>query len=235
MKRTHLNALIDAVALVVFLFLLTTGLLLEYQLPPGSGGVREHAVGLRGAGRSVHLVWGWTRHEWGQVHYWIALSLTAVLAIHLALHWKWIVCTVRGKATTASGYRLTLGVAGLVFTMLLSATPLVSTTTSTSHEALRHSRAAPTASPGETGGNTSRERHDRAGDLASIRGSMTIREIAGVAGVPVDTIASRLDLPPDVNADGAAGRTLREHGLSMSDLREALAPSHGEGTATRPR
>jgi len=42
MKRTHLNALIDGLAFVAFLFVLSTGLLLEYQLPVGSGGLQSY-------------------------------------------------------------------------------------------------------------------------------------------------------------------------------------------------
>jgi hypothetical protein len=142
MKRTHVNALIDAVAFLAFLLLLSTGFILEYQLPPGSGGLQGFGMGRGASHRMVHLLWGWTRHEWGQVHYWIALSMMAVLAVHLVLHWKWIVCTVRGTHTDASGYRFVLGVVGLVFAILLSIAPFLSDTTAMTRGELRESRSA---------------------------------------------------------------------------------------------
>ncbi len=38
MKRTALNALIDTLAFVALVFIASTGFLMRYQLPPGSGG-----------------------------------------------------------------------------------------------------------------------------------------------------------------------------------------------------
>ena len=136
MKRTNLNGLVDALAFLGFLLLLTTGLLLAYQLPPGSGGL--HGVGAgRGAGeRSIQVVWGLSRHQWGEIHYWIALAMATVLAVHVVLHWKWIVCAVRGKTSEASGWRLTLGGVGLAFAVLLSAAPLASPTVSVTRSEL---------------------------------------------------------------------------------------------------
>jgi hypothetical protein len=140
MKRTHLNALIDAAACLAFLALLSTGLILEYQLPPGSGGLRGFGFGRGASHRTVHLLWGWTRHEWGQVHYWIALGMMAVLGFHVLLHWKWILCTIRGTHTNASGCRLALGMIGLIFAVLLSIAPFLSGTMETTRGELRESR-----------------------------------------------------------------------------------------------
>jgi Domain of unknown function (DUF4405) len=142
MKRTHLNALMDALSFIAFLLLLSTGLLLEYQLPPGSGGTHGFGMGRGAGGRTITLLWGWTRHDWGQIHYWIALALVAILALHLLLHWKWIVCTVRGQHSDASGLRLALGAVGLVFTILLVSAPLFSTTTSATRDQLQESKGA---------------------------------------------------------------------------------------------
>jgi hypothetical protein len=141
MKRTHVNALIDVAAFLSFVLLLSTGFILEYQLPPGSGGVDGFGIGRGASNRSVHLLWGWTRHEWGEIHYWIAVAMMLFLAVHIILHWKWVVCTVRGTHTNASGYRLALGVAGLVFAVLLSLAPFLSNTTTTTRGELREYRS----------------------------------------------------------------------------------------------
>ncbi len=82
MNRTIANIIIDIIAAFLFLGMIATGYLLRFPLPPGSN-------------KTLSL-WGYTRHQWGDVHFWISLGLLVVLAVHLVLHWNWIV-TVIGK------------------------------------------------------------------------------------------------------------------------------------------
>ncbi len=137
MKRPQLNFVIDAAAFVAFLSLLSTGLLLRYQLPPGSGGLAGRGTGRGESSRSITLLWGWTRHDWGEFHFWIAVALIAVLAVHLFLHWKWIVCVVRGTHNQASGWRFGLGLSALVALLILAAMPLIATTERATRQQLR--------------------------------------------------------------------------------------------------
>ena len=83
MSRTALNAIVDAVAYAGLVVLATTGLMLRWQMPPGSGGLHGMGSGAGAGSRPVTVVWGLSRHEWGSVHYWIALVLMGVLAVHL--------------------------------------------------------------------------------------------------------------------------------------------------------
>lgn len=107
MKRTHLNFLIDLAAALLFLCMLATGFLLSFPLPPGTN-------------KSLTL-WGLSRHQWGGVHFWISGALLAVLLVHLALHWQWVVSVVRQrlgqaapaeKTALASGFLAVLVVGG---------------------------------------------------------------------------------------------------------------------------
>jgi hypothetical protein len=82
MNRTIANIIIDIIAAFLFLGMIATGYLLRFPLPPGSN-------------KTLSL-WGLTRHQWGDIHFWISLGLLVVLVIHLVLHWNWIV-TVIGK------------------------------------------------------------------------------------------------------------------------------------------
>jgi Domain of unknown function (DUF4405)/Planctomycete cytochrome C len=82
MNRTIANIIIDLIAAFLFLGMITTGYLLHFPLPPGSN-------------KTLSL-WGYTRHQWGEFHFWISLGLLAVLVVHLVLHWNWVV-TVIGK------------------------------------------------------------------------------------------------------------------------------------------
>jgi hypothetical protein len=92
--------------------------------------------GRRAWDRRVETLWGWTRHEWGEFHFWVAWTMMAVLAMHLVLHWKWIVGIVRGKPSEASGTRLALGCAGLAAAILLVAIPLLTPTQTTTRREL---------------------------------------------------------------------------------------------------
>ncbi len=77
MKRTTANLAIDLLAAAFFLGMLATGYILYFTLPPGSN-------------RTLAL-WHGSRHQWGQVHFWLSTGFIAILLVHLALHWKWIV------------------------------------------------------------------------------------------------------------------------------------------------
>ncbi len=76
MARSTLNFIIDVVAFLIMLAMVATGLLMRFVLPPGSGGRLS--------------LWLGTRHDWGEVHFWLAVGLAALLLLHLALHWSWV-------------------------------------------------------------------------------------------------------------------------------------------------
>lgn len=213
MKRTTLNYWTDAVAFAGFVFLATTGILLRYQLPPGSGRVESIGGGRHSAEKTVSALWGLTRHEWGNVHYYIALALMAVLAFHLALHWKWIVCVTRGKPVEGSGYRLLLGILGLAGILLLATAPLAVT---------------PTVSPrSQLEGKPSSAAPDTAEDTL-IRGDMTLEEVEAQTGVPASFVLARLGLPQSTPSDEKLGRLRRDNGFEMQDVRRAIAAYHSE-------
>jgi len=218
MSRTALNAIVDAVAYAGLVALATTGLMLRFQMPPGSGGLHGMGSGAGAGSRPVTVVWGLSRHEWGSVHYWIALVLMAVLAGHLILHWKWIVCVLRGKPhADVSGGRFALGIAGLVLVTLLAASPLLSPAQTTPRSELLKSPDGEQQT--DLGGP---ERDVESSDVESIRGFMTLEEVASQSGVPVSDILQRLGLPPDTTPSEQVGRLLRTHGLDMSKLRQAV-------------
>jgi len=111
MNRTQLNVVIDAAAFVAFVLLTTTGVLMRYLLPPGSG---HYAA-----------IWGLDRHGWGGIHFWISVALFAVLSMHLVLHWRWILSVVTGRPRSGgSGLRAGLGVVGLIAVIALAVAPL---------------------------------------------------------------------------------------------------------------
>lgn len=102
MKRVNLNFVVDGAAMFLLLLLLSTGLLITFRLPPGSGGHLPFGRGLGALDRPIDVVGGLTRHDWGEIHLWIACAFLAVLVFHLALHWKWIVAMFKNLASSCS-------------------------------------------------------------------------------------------------------------------------------------
>jgi len=78
MKRNTLNYLLDGALALAMAGLLATGLLMRFVLPPRSGRLQ---------------LWGWDRHQWGDLHLWVVIFFLAVLLAHLALHWQWVCVT----------------------------------------------------------------------------------------------------------------------------------------------
>ncbi len=95
MKRSTVNFLLDAMLAAALLGMIGTGILLRYTLPAGSG--------------RMTAVWGLTRHEWGDVHFWLALAAVGMVVVHLSLHWGWVVsmvrCGIAGQGSGATGGR----------------------------------------------------------------------------------------------------------------------------------
>jgi len=92
MKRSSLNFIIDLVSFILLLGLACTGFIIKFILPPGSGG---HGFrGGRGTGE-IKLLWSMTRHQWGDIHFYLAIGFIALMAVHIILHWNWIKCYLR--------------------------------------------------------------------------------------------------------------------------------------------
>jgi hypothetical protein len=87
-RQARLNFSLDSLMFVVFFLVSLSGLVAWLVLP--SGGYQGGRNPFYGA-----TLFSLTRHEWNDIHLWASLALIAILAIHLVLHWRWVVCTLR--------------------------------------------------------------------------------------------------------------------------------------------
>ena len=78
MRRITINALVDIGCLITFIPSLVSGLVLFFFLPSGSGKGGSHAVYL-----------GLIRDQWLNMHNYWSLAFSALLIIHLLLHWMY--------------------------------------------------------------------------------------------------------------------------------------------------
>ncbi len=102
-ERNKLNFIIDAVMFVAIASIGFIGLMLGFVIPTGEVPAPEK------------YLWGLHRHDWGNIHLYLSLSLITLLVVHIILHWSWI------KAT-AKKY---LGKASMLWTLVLASCVLL--------------------------------------------------------------------------------------------------------------
>ncbi len=88
MERNRLNFLVDLAIFLNAIFLVTTGLIMRYVMPPGTGGRLQ----LLGMGR----------HEWGSIHFWLAVGVGLFLLAHVVMHWPWV-CSMFSRMLRPAG------------------------------------------------------------------------------------------------------------------------------------
>ncbi|OGP57715.1 MAG: hypothetical protein A2V67_16575 [Deltaproteobacteria bacterium RBG_13_61_14] len=157
-----------------------------------------------GSGRFSAL-WGMDRHGWGQLHYWFSVVLMAAFGFHLFLHWRWVVNVVKGRPRAGSGPRLALAVVGVTALVGLAAAPFFGRVEQTGEPPRRMRVTA----PGET-------------PVPPIDGTMTLKQVEQLTGVPAAVILRELGLPPQLPGDARLGRLSKDHGFELHEVREIV-------------
>jgi len=106
--RTSTNFWLDIVSFVVMIGLAATGGLLHYVLPPGTG--------------HTHSLFGLGRHDYGTIHFYLAVLAVVLLGFHILLHWTWVCCIAAkaaGRAAPSQGTQRAWGLYTLFGVALL--------------------------------------------------------------------------------------------------------------------
>ncbi len=89
MKRSTLNFIVDLVSFLNLIGLAFTGIIIKFVLPPGTGGRGRQLH--EGLGREhIKNFWSMSRHEWGDIHFYLAVFFVVLMTVHIILHWNWI-------------------------------------------------------------------------------------------------------------------------------------------------
>ena len=209
MKRNTINFLIDLLLFGVMYVLIVTGLLMYFVLPSGSRG---------GGGRLI--LWGWNRHDFGDLHFYLAVGLIGLVLLHIIIHWNWFCSTLsRLMKLTDPGHVKGL-VCGVVFLVLLMAGTLGFLVWTDGVVKQSHGF-------GVYGGPQWAEREDARGDerfreTSHIAGQTTLAEAAEAAGISMEQFKQKLNLPDDVEPDEQLGRLKREYGFEIQDVRRIV-------------
>ncbi|MBN2376564.1 MAG: DUF4405 domain-containing protein [Sedimentisphaerales bacterium] len=111
MRKNTWNFWIDLLILLVFTAEVWTGLLMRFILPPGQG-----------RGRSWTL-WNLNRHDFGDIHFYLALAFIILILIHIGLHWAWL-CNTTANLFSPNRRRGTI--IALTFIIALTALSILS-------------------------------------------------------------------------------------------------------------
>jgi hypothetical protein len=84
MNKSKLNFIIDATMFLTMMSMVGLGFLMKYIMPPGRVLWEKY-------GSNPVLTWlGWDRHDWGDIHFYLALTFLTLLVLHIILHWSQI-------------------------------------------------------------------------------------------------------------------------------------------------
>lgn len=113
MKKADKKFIVDTFIFALFIILAATGLFLYFKLPPGSHGA---------------VVWGLSRHTWGDIHFWVAVVFLTFIAYHLILNWNWIICMIKGryKDINKQNKNITFAVIAIFLLLVISILPFLS-------------------------------------------------------------------------------------------------------------
>ena len=227
MRKYERDFAVNVLAFTLFTTLATTGVVMHFRLPKGSG--------------ESLTIWGLDRHGWGGVHFWVAAAMLAVLALHLFLNWHWIVAVVRGRPRERGiGPRVASGLVALGVLIALAGAMLLSPVRQTGRPGepetervgsgvtpapapLSPSGAVPAAAaPVRIGGAADTTRCAPVVE-PEVHGTMSLDEVARATGVPAEHLIRELRLPSDVSRAQALRELTGAHGFRMDDVRRVVA------------
>jgi hypothetical protein len=215
MSRLRMNILVDAVAFAAMLLLVATGILMRYVLPPGSG-------------RFLAL-WGMDRHGWGDIHFWIAVTLVTTVALHVVLHWSWVVGVVKGRSPERSVLRITVTLVGLLLLLGAAISPFLAPPTEQMGEPPHKQRTGERSREDRAvePSHGSRVSEEQSRPTFQIDGTKTLGEVERSTGVPASIILKELGLPPDLPTDERLGRLRKRYDFQVHDIR-VIVEKHRE-------
>jgi len=139
------------------------------------------------------------------VHFWIAAGFLAVMALHLFLHWRWIVSVLQGRPREGSGTRFALGLLGAMAILAVTVAPF--------GNSVERDMTAPPQTHHSSPENQETE---------LVRGRTTLQEIEQSTNVPAAYLIEHLGLPPNVPLDEGVGKLGKQHGFEIDDVRRIV-------------
>jgi hypothetical protein len=150
------------------------------------------------------------RHDYGDIHFYLALVLVGLMLIHVWLHWSWVYATVNKLLGTQSTSNFRSAIYGIILLVIIAGLTI-------GGQFWAKSQVKQT--PG-----TSEQVKSGHGPVsfAHISGQTTLAQAARIGGIPVEELILQLRLPADVDVSERLGRLRRRYGFEIDKVREIL-------------
>ncbi len=231
--KAKINFIIDAIMLMLMGLLAGIGLLIKYVLV--SGEERWIKYGRNVDIRFLRL----DRHEWGEIHLYVAITLIAFLVLHIVLHWNTIVCLYK-RIIGNRRARIFCGLIFMVVTLLLVLFPyfirVETTTLATGRERFETIEEAETKGQANDLSIQSEIKKDEklvpkaevtdkkdglkhhVDSNIEIKGFQTLNEVGREYDIPCDYIKEKLNIPLSKSNSAKLGHLRKQYGFKMSEL-----------------
>ena len=111
MNKSRLNFVIDLSSALLLLGLATTGYILHFRLPPKS--------------EMKFLLWGMSRHDFGEIHFYFSIFFLISITLHVFMHWGWVrAMSLKQQARTVPLLYLALLLLGIAVSIGLMISPV---------------------------------------------------------------------------------------------------------------
>lgn len=235
--KAKINFIIDAIMLLLLGMLAGIGLLIKYVLVSGEERWIKY-------GRNVDIsFWGLDRHEWGEIHLFIAVGLIGFLVLHIVLHWNMIVCLYK-RIICNKPARIICALTFMAVTVLLVLFPYfirvetdelasgrerfqnlpVNENVTQAEESIQ--TAKPKKEKVELGAVIKEKEEDLHHHIDAdidVKGFNTLAEISREYDIPCDYIKQKLDIPLSTSNSSKLGHLRKQYGFKMSELELIIA------------
>jgi hypothetical protein len=202
-----MNYLVDIAMFTVMAAIVFIGLLLGFVLEEGP--VTEEAS---------KVLWDVHRHQWGEIHLVLSLVFVALLVLHIILHWSWIRGSTRRILRATPALAAVLLLPALV--VLLAWSAVAKNDPAYAGYGLRAGRGS-----GER--QVADQSARRSVRKVEVTGRMSLADIERQTGIPASELAEHLGLPAGVSKTRNLGRLRRQHGFSMTRVRDGIGTLSG--------
>jgi len=208
--KPKINFIVDALMFLCMAAIGGIGLLIKYVLIAGKDRWVEY-------GRNVDLqLFGLDRHEWGNIHLVLGYVLFGLLAIHIFIHWKAIVCLCR--CTIKWSLVRIISVLAFVFISLcFIVIPFI-----IKPEILEiekgNGRHSFNLSEKTLESDTLVTKEHKENTLFEVKGYMTLEEISVKYNIPSSYIKTQLNIPASISDKQKLGQLKKEYSFTMNDI-----------------
>jgi hypothetical protein len=235
--KVKVNFIIDAIMFVLMGFLAGIGLLIKYVLVSGEERWIQY-------GRNVDIrFWGLDRHQWGDIHLYVAIALIILLVLHIVLHWNMIVCLYK-RIIGNRKVRILCGLTFMIVTLLMVLFPYFIRVETSELDSGRErfqnlSMKENDLSIDESIQKTKPEKekvklvadvqekekelHHHIDPSIEVKGLMTLSEVSRKYNVPSEYIKQKLNIPLSTSNSSKLGHLRKQYGFTMSEIELIIA------------